>query len=131
MTATTPHLHPLGAHRDERAANCPPLAVLVPTLNAGARWSEWISALEAQTCRPSRVLVLDSASTDQTVQAALVAGFDVVPIARQHFSHGGTRQLGVGLLEQSVKFIVLLTQDAVLADSKALEKLLGVNRPGF
>lgn len=104
----------------------PSFAVLVPTLNAGTRWFEWISALEAQTCRPSRVLVLDSASTDQTVPAALVAGFDVVPISRQRFSHGGTRRLGVGLLERSVKFIVLLTQDAVLADNKGLEKLLGV-----
>ncbi len=99
-------------------------ALLVPTLNAGARWPDWISALQEQTLQPSRVLVLDSCSTDETVPLALHAGFDVAPIERSKFNHGGTRQQGIVLLDPSVEYVVLMTQDAILADRDALANLL-------
>lgn len=102
----------------------PRFALLVPTLNAGPRWRDWISALEVQSCRPSRVLVLDSASTDETVTLAVKAGLEVVPVERRQFNHGGTRQQGVALLGHAVDVIVCLTQDAVLADREALEQLV-------
>lgn len=108
-----------------KASNAHPcFAVLVPTLNAGARWCDWIGALESQTYRPNRVLVLDSTSTDETVPLAVKAGLNVVPVERREFNHGGTRQSGVTLLEPSVEVIVLMTQDAVLASTEALEQLL-------
>jgi len=102
----------------------PRIAVLVPTLNAGAHWSDWIKALQAQTLRPLRVLVQDSASQDATAQRASDAGFEVQPIARRDFSHGGTRQLGLQRVAGSVDFLVCLTQDAVLASPLALELLI-------
>ncbi len=99
-------------------------ALLVPTLNAGSRWTEWINALQAQTFQPSRVLVIDSSSTDKTITLALNAGFDVVPIERSEFNHGGTRRQGVGLLDPRVEFVVFMTQDAILTNRDALANLL-------
>lgn len=102
----------------------PRFGLLVPTLNAGPRWRDWLSALDAQTCHPCRILVMDSASTDETVPLAVEAGFEVVPVDRRQFNHGGTRQMGVETLGHSVEVIVCLTQDAVLANRDALERLL-------
>jgi rhamnosyltransferase len=99
------------------------MAVLVPTLNAGNAWADWIRALQTQTLQPRRVLVLDSASSDDTAAQALNRGFEVMAIDPATFNHGETRQLGVQTL-QDVDVLVCMTQDAVLADSQALERLV-------
>lgn len=69
------------------------------------------------------MLILDSSSTDGTVDLAKAAGFQVHSIQRADFNHGGTRQLAVDLLPHA-DILVYLTQDAILADSKDIETLL-------
>ena len=102
----------------------PRVSLLVPTLNAGAAWPVWIAALLAQSRRPDRVLVMDSQSRDATVEQAEKAGFEVVTVQRSLFNHGGTRRAGVQRLMADTDLLVCLTQDAVLADSTALARLL-------
>ncbi len=101
----------------------PNVAVVIPTLNAGQRWSASLTALAAQslTCRK---LVIDSSSTDSTVREAETAGFEVRTIPRAEFNHGGTRQFAVDYLADS-EIIVFLTQDAILADRQSLAALVG------
>jgi rhamnosyltransferase len=99
------------------------VGVAIPTLNAGARWSECLQAIRAQTLNPVRRLIVDSASTDQTVAQAQAAGFEVVRIERSQFNHGGTRQWAVEYLEDC-DVIVFLTQDAILAAQDALHELV-------
>lgn len=111
---------------DAMTTGQPRFAILVPTLNAGPLWDAWIAQLKSQTIKPRRVLVLDSASTDDTVRQAHLAGFEVVPVDRGQFNHGGTRQRGVEMLDKEVDLLVCLTQDAVLASADALERLLEV-----
>ncbi len=101
----------------------PSFALVVPTLNAGSLWSQWWAALNAQSVQPSRVLVVDSASSDDTVALARRAGAEIHPVARGEFNHGGTRRWAAGLAPE-VDVIVLLTQDAILAAPDALESLL-------
>jgi len=98
--------------------------LVVPTLNAGNVWKSWLEALNRQSVQPSKCLVIDSSSEDSTVNLALDHGFDVMIIKREDFSHGGTRQVGVERLLNFVDVLVFLTQDAVLADSRSLERLL-------
>lgn len=98
--------------------------VVVPTLNAGAQWSAWIEALQSQTVVPEAVVVIDSSSDDETRNLAQQAGFELLQIKRQEFDHGGTRQLGVEHLLGRVDVVVLLTQDAELADARAIEQLI-------
>lgn len=50
-------------------------------------------------------------------------GFEVRLIAKADFNHGGTRQFGIGLMPEA-EIIVFLTQDALLADPEAIERLL-------
>ena len=101
----------------------PRVAVIVPTLNAGERWKDWLSVFARQTRRPDYLLLIDSTSADDTVALARAHGFDIHTIAKSDFNHGGTRQLGVELLPQA-DIIVFLTQDALLGDPEAIERLL-------
>lgn len=98
--------------------------VLVPTLNAGPTWSEWIDALKKQSPPPAEVLVIDSGSPDDTVQMAREAGFTVMGIDRCDFNHGGTRRKGVKCFNRHIDFLVCLTQDAILTDADAMAALL-------
>lgn len=99
------------------------VAVVVPTCNAGPAWPHWIAALKAQEMQPARVMVVDSASADDTVAAAAAAGFEVIPIRRAAFDHGATRQWAVEQLA-GIEMVCFLTQDALLARPDALQHLL-------
>jgi len=95
----------------------------VPTLN-GARWfPQFRDGLLAQNISPNQVVIVDSTSTDETPDLARESGFNVVSIPRCEFNHGGTRQWASGFFPDS-EILVYLTQDAILADSSALEELL-------
>lgn len=99
------------------------VGLIIPTLNGGKRWKECVDAIEAQVRKPDRVLVVDSSSDDSTVAVARDAGFEVTSIRRSEFSHGGTRQWAAELLVDC-SIVVLLTQDAILADKEALADLV-------
>ena len=107
--------------------------VIVPTLNPGpSAWADWVSALQNQNCKPMQVIMVDSGSSDGSVHLSQQAGFTVLSIQAQNFNHGGTRQwaLDQGLEKASQqnqpkpKFVVYLTQDAVLAHTNSLQELL-------
>ncbi|MBS3954488.1 MAG: glycosyltransferase family 2 protein [Methylomicrobium sp.] len=99
------------------------VGLIVPTLNAGLLWEDWLNAFELQTRKPDYLLVIDSSSSDNTVAMALARGFSVKIIAKAEFNHGGTRQAGVSMLPDP-DIIVFLTQDALLASPDAIERLL-------
>lgn len=99
------------------------VALIVPTLNAGPDWHRWLEAYQSQTFKPQHVLVIDSASTDDTASLSAQAGFRVHTIERSEFDHGGTRQLGADLLPEA-DLLIYMTQDAILARPDALERLV-------
>ena len=99
------------------------VAVVVPVLNGGAVWQRAAAALCGQTPMPARVLVVDSGSSDGSVQVAEAAGFTVQHIDKSQFDHGGTRQRAIEQLE-GMSIVVFLTQDAVLQRPDSLAALL-------
>jgi rhamnosyltransferase len=99
------------------------VGIIVPTLNAGSLWQEWLAAYEKQSLKADEQLVIDSASTDATVSRAEAAGFRVLPIARAEFNHGSTRQMAVEQLS-GCDLLIFMTQDAVLASPNSLRELL-------
>lgn len=100
------------------------VGVIVPTLNAGNLWSQWLDAVLSQTYPLHRKLVVDSSSDDDTVALAAAQGFETIVIARQDFNHGGTRQLAAEHLADC-ELLVFLTQDALLATPDAISLLVG------
>ncbi len=97
--------------------------VIVPTLNAGSLWLDWLDAFKRQTIKPVRLLVIDSESSDNSASHAIECGFEVKVINRSEFDHGGTRQYGVNCLND-VDICIFLTQDAILSSNVSLSGIL-------
>lgn len=99
------------------------VGIVIPTLNADQRWNECLASISAQSLHPGRCLVIDSASSNDTVAQARRAGFEIKEIAREEFNHGGTRQWAIEYLD-NCDVVVFLTQDAILAAPDALAVLV-------
>ena len=98
-------------------------SVLIPVKNGGSLLAEVLDAVLAQqTPWPFEVLVIDSGSTDGSVEVARSRGVNVTVIPPAEFSHGGTRNR---LARQSRgDFLVYITQDAKPASEHWLERLV-------
>lgn len=99
--------------------------VIIPVLNAMPWVQRQVEAIHAQSVKPSRIIVIDSSSTDGSDQVYRDAGFELISIDRSEFDHGGTRQFGISQLADC-DFALLLTQDAIPADAYAFERILQV-----
>jgi rhamnosyltransferase len=98
------------------------IRIIVPTLNAAGDWPLFASALLACTL-PEQVLIVDSESTDATVDLARAAGFQVCSVLRAEFNHGASRQMAAEMLPNA-DILVYMTQDAILDGPNALANLL-------
>lgn len=101
------------------------VAIVIPTCNAGREFVRLLAEIAQQSLSIAYKLVIDSSSTDGTVDVAREYGWQVRCIPRAEFSHGGTRQMAVELLPKDIEIVVFLTQDVRLSDRYSLEKLLG------
>jgi len=99
------------------------VALVILTLNAGGTAAAVIAGVQSQRLQPDVWLVLDSGSSDGTVQAFAETGAPVLPVDRGSFDHGATRQMAVDRLD-GTDIVVFMTQDAVLADAEALGTLV-------
>jgi rhamnosyltransferase len=97
----------------------PKVSVVVPTLNAGPSFGDLLEKLSSQkTGFGYELLVIDSGSTDGTVELARHHGAAVHHITRDEFGHGATRNLGVSLSKG--EYVAFIVQDAVPLDRRWL-----------
>ena len=89
------------------------ISIVIPTKNAGATFFDVLEAVYAQPGEYD-VLVIDSGSTDETLDIVSDFPARLLTIPSAEFDHGGTRNLGI--TETSGQFIVFLTQDATPLD---------------
>jgi rhamnosyltransferase len=99
------------------------VGLIIPTLNGGRHWADCLRSVGAQSVGLRRRLVVDSASTDDTVAQAESAGFEVKGISRAEFNHGGTRQWAAEYLADC-DILVFLTQDAILENPESLSQIV-------
>ena len=99
-----------------------PVTVVLPTYNAGSRFRECAEVLTKQSANITEVLVIDSSSDDETVDIAKDYGFHVEVIPRREFGHGKTRQYALEKVQTEI--VVFMTQDALLKDENAVQKLV-------
>ena len=89
----------------------PEVSIVVPTRNGAATLPALLEAIAMQTDPASReLIVVDSGSTDGTLDLVQATADHVIEIAPSHFNHGTSRNLGVG--RASGRFVVLTVQDA-------------------
>lgn len=96
----------------------PAVSIIIPTRNAGAPFKALLAALGPQ----HELIVVDTASSDGTPQAAAAAGARVIPIVPQQFDHGASRNLGARASVGGI--IVFLTQDALPLGPEAIDLLI-------
>lgn len=99
------------------------VSIIIPTLNAGAPFYETLDAIfEQQVDGDLEVIVVDSGSTDGTVELARQYSVRLIQIPPEQFGHGCTRNLGISPARG--EFVVLLVQDAVPANHTWLKNLI-------
>jgi glycosyltransferase involved in cell wall biosynthesis len=100
------------------------VTVAIPIRDGAHVLERTLAAVRAQVLnREVELVVCDSGSRDRSVALARAHGAEVIEIPASSFSHGGTRNR---LMERSRgSHVAFLTQDAVPADERWLERLLG------
>jgi glycosyltransferase involved in cell wall biosynthesis/SAM-dependent methyltransferase len=99
------------------------VTVAIPVLNGAEYLDEVLGAVRAQEVdQEVELLVVDSGSTDGSLEIAETHGARVHEIPKSEFSHGGTRNLMMELARGDR--VAFLTQDATPADEGWLAALL-------
>jgi rhamnosyltransferase len=104
----------------------PSVCLIVPTLNPMPVWREFLYALEQQTVQPLRKVMVDSSSVDGARELARERGWVVDVIPARRFDHGSTRRRALETFCSDADVALFLTQDAILSEPRAIEKLLRV-----
>jgi rhamnosyltransferase len=118
MQSPSPARQPQAATPWDRAR------VIIPVRNGGTRWREAAEALRRSVPDASLITVVDSGSTDDSDRIAADSGFELIRIDPKTFNHGRTRQMAIERCCSDKELVVLLTQDAVPEDARALGELL-------
>lgn len=95
---------------------------IIPTYNDVINLNRLLNSLQTQTVKFD-ILIIDSSSTDGTLQLAQARVNNVSTIPSSEFNHGGTRQLMIELYP-GYDVYIFLTQDAMLTDSNAVGNIL-------
>ncbi len=98
------------------------ISVIIPTLNASHYLPRLLGRLSRQTVKPLEIIVIDSASTDDTPRVAQDAGVSFLSIPRSEFNHGGTRNRAASSAQG--EYLVFLTQDALPMNDHLLQNLV-------
>lgn len=99
------------------------VSLVIPTLDAESDIEGLLNRIYCQTRLPDEVIVVDSSSSDRTVD--IVKMFELVrliSIERSEFNHGLTRDMA--LRESSGDIVCFMTQDAIPADDFYIENLI-------
>lgn len=98
------------------------VSIIIPTLNASKVLPNLLSILNHQTIKRKELIIIDSSSTDDTIDIANSFGAKIITIRREEFDHGKTRNLGA--VKARGDIIIYLTQDAIPVDRHYIENLI-------
>ena len=103
----------------------PNVSVFIPTKDGGTLFEEVIQRIRQQNYDGKiEIIVVDSGSSDRTVEFAHKFSDRVEQIPPEKFNHGLTRNYGVEI--SSGEIIVLMTQDAFPGNDKLIHHLVSV-----
>jgi len=99
------------------------ISIIIPVKNGDC----WLDALFQKLMKQSlyhrsEVIVIDSGSTDKSIEIIKRYPVKLVTIPSHEFNHGDTRNLGAGIAKG--KYVVMTVQDAIPATDLWLEHLI-------
>lgn len=99
------------------------ISIVLPCYNGEQYLSEVLDSIyQQQTALRYEVIIIDSGSTDRTIEIASNYPLRLYKIAKSEFGHGKTRNLGARVSRG--RYIVFLTQDATPANESWLQNLV-------
>lgn len=99
------------------------VSVVVPTYNGGTQFEILLQMLKQQkNCGSVEIVVVDSGSTDGTVELCKKHGVALVQIPNEQFSHSGARNLGAETAKGEL--LVFMTQDALPSSEEWLLEMI-------
>jgi len=100
-----------------------PIAVVIPTRNAGPGLARLLDAIADQDdVVADPIVAIDSGSTDGTLDLLTRRGVRVLSVPPEQFDHGETRNYGLSVIPNELA--VLIVQDAVPASKRWLVSLV-------
>ena len=103
----------------------PSIAAVIPVKNGFPEIKDCIEGLLSQSIQVSKILVIDSGSTDGTLEYLRTIGkVEIKQIDPASFSHGLTRNFGIQYCTEDLLYYTV--QDARAYDSKLLESLVDI-----
>ncbi len=100
----------------------PNISIIIPTYNGADTLQEVLAMLVVQSCLVHEILIVDSSSSDESVEVAKKYGAEITIIPLEEFDHGTTRSI----LSRKAKgeILVFLTQDAIPQNKYVIERLI-------
>lgn len=103
--------------------NEPLISVIIPVKNGANTLNDALQGVFSQKLiNCVEVIIINSGSTDDTLDIAKKYPVRIHEIPPEEFNHGATRNLGVALAHG--EFVVLTVQDAIPADDEWISKML-------
>lgn len=99
------------------------ISIIIPTRNAEIYIKELIGKLNTQTIKPLEIIIIDTASKDNT--KSICESYDLVKFIQINdgeFDHGGTRNIAA--IQSSGDILVFMTQDALPENERFIEELI-------
>jgi glycosyltransferase involved in cell wall biosynthesis len=98
------------------------VSVVIPAKNAGPGFAHLLATLQGQAgFRKIEIIVVDSGSTDGTLETARRMGATIVEILPETFSHSGSRNLGCD--RATGEYVLFMVQDALPTSDRWLRDL--------
>ena len=93
--------------KNSMSGKCPKVSIVIRAYNEGQHISRLLTGIEQQSLKDVEVVVVDSRSTDETVQIAVSHGAKIVCIHPDEFTFG--RLLNYGVAATSGEFVVIVS----------------------
>lgn len=98
------------------------VSVIIPVKNGEATLEKCLAAVKNQTIADGiEIIVLDSASSDNSAMIAKSFGAEVIEINPDEFNHGSTRNVGVKFATRELLYFTV--QDAYVSEADQLQKM--------
>lgn len=99
------------------------LSIIIPTYNPGESIKDIYKVLYPYTESPnSEVIIIDSSSTDRSIDFLKGKNIKIINIPKIEFNHGGTRNKAAKIAKGEI--LVYLTQDAIPVNSQSIEEII-------
>jgi len=88
------------------------VTIIIPTFNGGELFKQCLNEIKSQNYDGEiQLIVIDSGSTDETMELAKDAGAEVIQIPQEEFHHSRTRNKAIRYANHN--YVVLMVQDCI------------------